>query len=95
MEFSLYMKSLIPSHREKKRYLLLRGENLKKNVPIAIKEFVGTFGLSEASPTWIKENVLSVNRNSVDKVKASFAVFPEKIDVVKISGTLRSLGFKN
>jgi RNase P/RNase MRP subunit POP5 len=85
------MKPLIPSHREKKRYLLLEGENLKKNVPESIKEFTGILGLSEASPVWIKDNILSVNRRSLDKVKASFAVFKEKIDVKKVSGTLKSL----
>jgi len=85
------MKSLIPSHREKKRYLLLSGKNLKKSVRFAMKDFLGTLGLSETSPIWISENILSVNRNSVDKVKASFAVSKEKIDVLKVSGTLRSL----
>ena len=85
------MKPLSPARREKKRYLLLKGENLRKNVPSAIKEFVGILGESEASPVWVKENIISVNRKSVDKVKASFAVFREKIDVVKISGTLKGL----
>ena len=85
------MKPLIPSHREKRRYLLLEGKNLKKNVPVAIKEFIGILGLSESSPVWIKENIVSVNRKSLDKVKASFAVFKEKIDVKKVSGTLKGL----
>ena len=86
------MKPLIPSHREKRRYLLLEGKNLKKNVPLAIKDFVGILGLSESSPVWIKENVVSVNRKSLDKVKASFAIFKEKINIKKVSGTLKGLG---
>jgi len=49
------MKPLIPSHKEKKRYLLLRGKDLKKNVSVAIKEFIGVLGFSEATPLWIKE----------------------------------------
>ena len=89
------MKALIPSHREKKRYLQLRGKNLKKNVPQAIKEFVGILGMSEASPTFIKSTkdsaILSINRKSIDKVKASFAVFKDKIEVLKVSGTLKGL----
>jgi len=85
------MKALIPSHREKKRYLLLEGKNLKKNVYNAIKEFVGVLGLSEASPAWIKTNILSINRKSLDKVKASFAIYPEKIDVKKVASTLKGL----
>ena len=89
------MKALIPSHREKKRYLHLRGKNLKKSVPLAIKEFVGILGMSEASPNFIKSGkdsaILSVNRKSLDKVKASFAVFKDKIEVTKVSGTLKKL----
>jgi len=85
------MKPLIPSHREKKRYLLLKGKNLKKNVYASIKEFVGILGLSEASPRWIKQDVLMINRDSLDKVRASFAVWPEEIKVLKVSGSLKGL----
>nr|AQS31298.1 hypothetical protein [uncultured archaeon] len=91
MDILIIMKPLIPSHKEKKRYLLLRGKDLKKNVSVAIKEFIGVLGFSEATPLWIKENVLSVNRKSLDKVRASFAVFHEKIDVLKVSGTLKGM----
>lgn len=85
------MKALIPSHREDKRYLLLEGKNLKKNVYSAIKEFIGNLGLSEATPIWIEENILSINRKSLDKVRASFVVFPEEIKILKVSGTLKGL----
>jgi len=87
----LSMKSLISSHREKRRYLLLKGKDLKKNFTNAIKEFVGILGLSEASPMWVKENIVSVNRKSLDKVKASLAIYSEKIELIKVSGTLKSL----
>jgi len=85
------MKALIPSHKENKRYLLLKGQNLKKNVYLAIKDFIGVLGLSEVSLKWIKKDVLSINRKSLDKVRASFAIWPEKIEVVKVGGTLKSL----
>ena len=85
------MKALIPSHREKKRYLLLRGKNLKEEVQKAIKDFVGILGLSEASPRWVKKDILSINRKSLDKIKASFAIHNKKIEVLKISGTLKGL----
>ncbi len=86
------MKPLIPSHKENKRYLLLKGKNLKKEVPSAIKDFIGVLGMSEAVPTFIKNNILSINRKSLDKIRASFAVWPEKIEVLKVSGTLKGLG---
>jgi len=90
------MKPLIPSHKENKRYLLVRGKELKKNIEKAILEFVGVLGLSKCGLSFIKsENdsaIISVNRESVDSVRASLAVFPEKMEVLKISGTLRGLG---
>ena len=86
------MKPLKPSMKERKRYLLIRGKNLRSNVDKAIREFIGTLGVSKASPLWIKEGILCVNRKSLDHVKASFAVWPEKIEVIRVSGTLKGLG---
>ncbi len=88
------MKSLIPSHKENKRYLLLRGKDLKKNVEKAILEFVGVLGLSKCGLSWIKNDIICVNREAVDSVRASLVVFPEKIEVLKVSGTIRGLGNK-
>ncbi len=89
------MKALKPSMREKKRYLLIKGKNLKKNVEEIIKDFIGTLGMSKTSLSWIKTGedwvIVSVNRNMVDAVKASFCISPEKIYVKKVSGTLKKL----
>lgn len=88
------MKALIPSHRENKRYLLVKGKNLKQNVEKAILEFTGTLGLSKCGLSFIKNDIICVNRESVDSVRASLAVFPEKIGVIKVSGTLKGLNKK-
>lgn len=92
------MKSLIPSHKENKRYLLVRGKNLKKNVEKAILDFVGVLGLSKVGLSFIKSSkdsvVICVNREAVDSVRASLCVFPEKMEVLKVSGTLKGLGEK-
>lgn len=89
------MKALIPSHRENKRYLLLKGKNLKKEVPLAIKEFIGTLGMSEAVPHFIESEgdtaILSINRKSLEKVRASFALSKKRIEVLRVSGTLKKL----
>jgi RNase P/RNase MRP subunit POP5 len=85
------MKPLIPSHKEKKRYLLLEGNELKKNVHDSIKDFIGNLGLAKASPTWVKKNVLSINRKSLDEVRASFSLWHKKIEVKRVSGTLKGL----
>lgn len=94
------MKSLIPSHRENKRYLLVNGKDLRKNIEKAILEFVGILGLSKVGLSFVKssgkdgECVICVNRESVDSVRASLVVYPEKMEVLKVSGTLRGLGTK-
>jgi RNase P/RNase MRP subunit POP5 len=85
------MKALIPSHKESKRYLLLKGEDLKKNTSKAIKEYIGILGLSETCPRWIEDKILCINRKTLDKVRASFCLSKKRIEVVKVSGTLKGL----
>ena len=89
------MKSLKPSMREKKRYLLVEGKNLKENIEKALKDFLGVLGMSKLGLGWIKTEknsaVISVNRESTDKVRASLAVWKEKMTVKKVSGTLKGL----
>ena len=95
------MKSLIPSHKENKRYLLVKGKNLKKNIEKAILEFTGILGMSKTGLSFIKtvsknnSAIICINRESVNSVRASFAVFPEKIEVLKVSGTLKGLNKNN
>ncbi len=90
------MKSLPPSMRENKRYLYVRGRNLKSNVERAILEFIGVLGMSKVGFSWIEEKgnygIICVNREMVDQVRASLAVWPDKMEVTKVSGTLRGLG---
>jgi len=89
------MKPLKPSMREKKRYLLVRGKNLKQNIEKAILDFIGVLGMSKVGLGWIKSDrdsaVISVNRKMVDSVRASLCVWPEKMVVERVSGTLRGL----
>ena len=89
------MKSLKPSMRENKRYLLIEGNDLKKNVERAILDFVGVLGFSKIGLDWIKEEkdsvIISINREMLDAVRASICVFPKKMEVKKVSGTLKSL----
>ena len=93
---SFIMKPLIPSHKENKRYLLVKGNDCKENIEKAILEFVGVLGLSKTGLSFIKNEksscVICVNRESVDSVRASLVVFPDKMEVVKVSGTLKGLG---
>ncbi len=90
------MKPLKPSMREKKRYLLVKGKNLDKNIEKAILEFVGALGMSKAGLKFIKKSkdsaIISINRRAFNQVRASFAGFPEKIRVERVSGSLKGLG---
>ena len=90
------MKPLKPSAREKKRYLLIRGKNLKKNIEKAILEFIGVLGMSKTGLSFIKTGkdwaIICINRKAVDHVRASFTVWPEKMTVEKVSGTIKGLG---
>lgn len=81
--------------RENKRYLFVRGNNLRKNVKKAILEGIGVLGLSRTGFSWIKSGedsaIVAVNREALNEVRASFAIFPEKIHVERVSGTLKGL----
>lgn len=87
------MKPLKPSQKENKRYLLIKGK--VEDIEKSILDFIGIWGMSKACLSWIKKGknfaIICVNRESVNEIRASFAVWPEEIKVVKISGTLKSL----
>lgn len=104
------MKALIPSHKENKRYLLVRlsqvrsdsskrgqikGNNPKEHIEKAILDFSGVMGLSKCGLSFIKSEkdsaVICINREAVDLVRASICVFPEKMEVLKVSGTLKKI----
>ena len=90
------MKPLKPSIREHKRYLLIQGKNIKTNLENAILEFSGTLGMSKTSLNFIKtknnNTILAINREALDLVRASIAVSPENIKILKVSGTIKGLG---
>jgi RNase P/RNase MRP subunit POP5 len=94
------MKPLIPSHKENKRYLLIHGKNLKENIEKAIIEFAGGQGMSKCGLVFISSDyardsaIIAVNREAVDLVRASIVVFPERMEILKVSGTLKGLGKK-
>ena len=83
--------------REDKRYLLISGKNVKENVEKAILDFIGVLGLSKCGLSFISHDsgsgkaVISINREMVDKVRASICVFQEKMEVLRVSGTLKGL----
>jgi RNase P/RNase MRP subunit POP5 len=87
------MKALKPSMRENKRYLLVKGkiEDIEKS----IRDFIGDFGMSKTGLNFIETGkdyaIISVNREAVNNVRASFCVWPENISVKRVSGTIKGL----
>lgn len=81
-------KSLKPSLRENKRYLLI-GKASKEKAEKAILDYIGILGYGKAGLMWIKEDIIAVNRKEVDSVKAGLLL--AGIKVKKVSGTLKSL----
>ena len=87
------MKSLKPSHRESKRYILVRGKDAsRKNIEEVILEFIGVLGFAEASPHFISSSagkvVVAINRGSLDKVRAAFMTSKKELRIEKVSGSV-------
>src|SRR6056297_2050476 len=70
------MKPLKPSHREKKRYLLVKTEksagveNIKefrKQINLAVREFLGVLGMAKASMKFIDSGSSDFGTNSKNK----------------------------
>ena len=91
----LKLKSLKPSARENKRYLLVKGKNLKENIEKAILDFSGILGMSKTGLAFIESDenhaVIAVNREAINNVRASLCVFHEKMTVERVSGTIKGL----
>lgn len=87
------MLKLKPSAKLRRRYLLVNGS--KEDIEKSILDYIGILGWSRAAPFFVKKQgnswILAVSRKELDNVKSSFAVYSGKIEVIKISGTLKGL----
>ena len=87
------MKALKPSHREKKRYLLVKGKDVSKNaIEKVILEFIGVLGYAESGISFVSVRkggaVVAVNREAVDKIRSSFLMSKKDLNIVKVSGSV-------
>lgn len=90
------MKSLKPSHREKKRYLLIEGKDAtKQRVEKIVLDYIGVLGYAKASPQIIKSAnnklILAINRKSLNEIRAAFLLSGKNLRIKRVSGTLRKL----
>jgi len=81
------------------RYLVIEASG-KDAVEKVILDGIGTLGWAEATPSFLKIHnseklkdkvILSINRKSLDKIRACFELSKEKIVVKKVSGTIKGL----
>ena len=88
-----------PNTRERSRYLLIKGK--KEEIEGAILEFLGILGWAKANPRFVfikglekGKIVLTVDRKELDNIRAAFEMSKDKIEVLKVSGTLKGLGVR-
>ena len=84
-------KNLKPSQRENKRYLLLETEASREDIEEAILDFLGVLGYAKLGLGFITSRIIGVNREEVDKARASFACYKKLIRVKKVSGSLKKV----
>ncbi len=82
------------SARTKRRYLRVVGS--RDQIEHALMTHLGTLGWSRAAPLFItvrriRETVVSIDRASLDAVRAALELSPEKLKVVRVSGTIEGL----
>ncbi len=89
------MKALKSSMRERKRYLLVEGKELRKNIEKSVMDFIGVLGMSKTGLEFIKEDrnsaIICINREMINQVRAAICIWPKEMEVKRVSGTLRGL----
>lgn len=87
---SLKLKS---SARTNKRYLLIRAR--REDIEKSLLEYTGILGLSNSNLTFVEDNkekvIISIDRKSLNDVLAGFEIYKIKIEVLRVSGTIKGL----
>ena len=82
------------SARIKNRYLVLKAVP-KQEIEKAILDYIGILGWAKASPVFLETKkdkiILSINRESINEVRAAFELSNSNIKIIKVSGTLKGL----
>ncbi len=87
------MLKLKPTMRANRRYLFIRGT--KNDVEGAILEYIGVLGWAKATPVFVASSdgkvILAINRETVTDVRAALALARGKLEVLRVSGTIKGL----
>jgi len=82
-------KKLKPTLREKKRYLYLETKLNKDEIEKIILDYIGILGYAKSGIYFISKNILAVNRNMINEIKAAFSF--ANIKVKRVSGSLKKI----
>lgn len=89
------IKPLLPSLKEKKRYILYEGNATTNNITRAIKDFIGDYGMAKAGTMFIKSKksrgIIKTNVEWLEQVKTALSLMKTRVKVLKVSGTLKKL----
>jgi len=97
------MKSLKPTMREKKRYVLFEmpsvssRDEAKKIIESSIRNYLGELGLGKACLEFVDFNeknhrgIFAVNREELDKVRGALVLSKTQVLVKKVSGAINKL----
>ena len=89
---------ILPSWKEKRRYLLIATENkekTKKEIKEALIFLIGAINYAKARPFFVQNKsnylILSINRKYLSQVRASLLLCNSKPKCIFVSGTLKKL----
>lgn len=81
-----------PTQRIKRRYILIKGS--RESIEKAILDYIGILGWARAAPIFLPSGTMwicAVDRKELVHVRAALTLSPEKLEVIRVSGTLQGL----
>jgi RNase P/RNase MRP subunit POP5 len=89
------IKPILPSLKEKKRYILYEGKLSRNAIKQGIKDFIGEYGMAKAGIMFIKsknnKGIIKTNVKWLEQVKTALSLMKTRVKPVKVSGTLKKL----
>ncbi len=89
------IKPILPSLKEKKRYILYEGKLSRNAIKQGIKDFIGEYGMAKAGIMFIKsknnKGIVKTNVKWLEQVKTALSLMKTRVKPVKVSGTLKKL----
>ena len=87
------IKPLLPSLREKPRYIKYKTEKMlsKDCIYNGIKQFLGELGMAKAGVKMMDNNIIRTNSKYVDEVKSALLLI-KGLNITNVSGLLNKIG---